>query len=94
MRIQILCSAMEDLPVGRKLYDRQETGIGDYFFDYLFSEIDSLTIYGGIHSIHFGFIVCWQSVSLTPFITELLITEPSFFAFLIADAIQDRFVPF
>ena len=55
MKIQILRSAMEDLAVGREFYDRQETGIGDYFFDCLFSEIDSLTIYGGIHSIHFGF---------------------------------------
>jgi hypothetical protein len=45
MRIQILRSAIEDLAVGRKFYDRQETGIGDYFFDCLFSEIDSLTIW-------------------------------------------------
>ena len=32
-----------------------ERGIGDYFFDSLFAEIDSLTLYAGIHSIHFRF---------------------------------------
>ncbi len=55
MKIQILRSAMQDLAVGRKFYDRQEAGIGDYFFDSLFADIDSLALYAGIHSVHFGF---------------------------------------
>jgi plasmid stabilization system protein ParE len=55
MKIQVLRSAMEDLAAGRKFYDRQEAGVGDYFFDSLFAEIDSLALYGGIHSVHFGF---------------------------------------
>lgn len=55
MKVQVLRSAIEDLASGRKFYDRQEEGIGDYFFDSLFAEIDSLALYGGIHSIHFGF---------------------------------------
>jgi hypothetical protein len=50
MKIQILRSAMQDLAVGRKFYDRQEAGIGDYFFDSLFADIDSLALYAGIHS--------------------------------------------
>ena len=55
MKIKILRPAMNDLAIGRNFYDRQEDGVGDYFFDSLFAEIDSLAIYGGIHSIHFGF---------------------------------------
>jgi hypothetical protein len=55
MKVQILRSAMEDLAAGRNFYDCQEAGVGDYFFDSLFTEIDSLTIYGGIHAVHFGF---------------------------------------
>ena len=55
MKIQILRSAIQDLAVGRKFYDRQEAGIGDYFFDSLFADIDSLALYAGIHSVHFGF---------------------------------------
>ena len=55
MKIKILRTAMDDLAMGRNFYDRQEDGVGDYFFDSLFAEIDSLVIYAGIHSIHFGF---------------------------------------
>ena len=55
MNVQLLRSAMEDLTTGRQFYDRQGAGIGDYFFDSLFAEIDSLALYGGIHPVHFGF---------------------------------------
>lgn len=49
MRIRILKSAIEDLQDGTDFYDRQEPGVGDYFQDCLFSDIDSLVLYGGIH---------------------------------------------
>ncbi len=62
MKVQVLRSDMEDLAAGRKFYDRQEIGIGDYYFDSLFAEIDSLALYGGIHSVHFGF--CGESLFL------------------------------
>jgi len=55
MKVKVLRSAMDDLTVGRKFYDCQGVGIGDYFFDSLFAEIDSLALYGGIHAVHFGF---------------------------------------
>jgi len=29
--------------------------LGEYFFDSLFSDIDSLTLYGGIHPTFFGY---------------------------------------
>ena len=55
MKVQVLRSAMEDLAAGRKFNDRLEAVVGDYFFDSLFAEIDSLALYAGIHSVHFGF---------------------------------------
>jgi hypothetical protein len=55
MKVRVLRPAFEDLAVGRRFYDRQEKGVGDYFFDSLFSEIDSLVLYAGIHPIRFGF---------------------------------------
>jgi hypothetical protein len=42
MKIEILFSAMEDLIGGRLFYEKQGEGLGDYFFDSLFSDIDSL----------------------------------------------------
>ena len=55
MKIQILDEAEQDLIDGSSFYEMQEHGLGDYFLDSLFSDIDSLHLYAGIHSIHFGY---------------------------------------
>lgn len=55
MKIQILTSAYKDLSEGKLFYDNQADNLGDYFFDSLFSDIDSLILYGGIHSMFCGF---------------------------------------
>jgi hypothetical protein len=55
MRVRILSSALTDLVIGREFYEMQAEGIGDYFFDSLFSDIDSLSLYGGIHRKVLGF---------------------------------------
>lgn len=49
MRIKLLSSALEDLYLGRLFYEKQGEGLGEYFFDSLFSDIDSLALYAGIH---------------------------------------------
>ncbi len=54
MRVRILESAAHDLIGGSQFYDRQEAGLGEYFLDSLFSDIDSLQLYSGIHARHFG----------------------------------------
>jgi len=55
MRIKILSSAVEDLHCGRLFYEDQGEGLGEYFFDSLFSDIDSLVLYAGIHPKVFGY---------------------------------------
>lgn len=55
MKLRILPSAMEDLYSGRLFYDRQGEGLGEYFFDSIFSDIDSLVLYAGIHPKTFGY---------------------------------------
>jgi plasmid stabilization system protein ParE len=55
MRILILPSARDDLSEGFKFYERQEAGVGDYFLESLFSDIESLRLYAGIHPKKFGF---------------------------------------
>lgn len=45
----ILKEAAEDLSDGRVFYDFQEPGVGDYFWDSIIADIESLTIYAGIH---------------------------------------------
>ncbi len=55
MKIRILTSACNDLADGRDFYDRQAEGVGDYFMDSLFADIDSLAIHAGAHRKVFGF---------------------------------------
>lgn len=55
MNIRVLSSALEDLLMGRFFYDKQAAGLGEYFFDSLFSDIDSLALNAGIHPVHYGF---------------------------------------
>lgn len=55
MRLKILSSAVEDLCASRLFYEKQGMGVGEYFFDSLFSDIDSLVLYAGIHVKVFGY---------------------------------------
>ena len=51
----ILDDAVEDLELGRRFYEERGEGIGDYFVDSLLSDIESLYLYGGIHTHRFGY---------------------------------------
>ena len=52
---RILPSAFDDLEKGRDFYNAQNEGVGIYFLETVFSEIESLRIYAGIHGKKFGF---------------------------------------
>lgn len=54
-KIVVLEEADEDIEQGRKFYDLQEIGVGDYFEDTILSDIESFGLFHGIHSKHFGF---------------------------------------
>lgn len=49
MRIRIFDNAKLDLLDGFAFYEAQANGVGQYFLDSLYSDIDSLTLYAGIH---------------------------------------------
>lgn len=55
MTIIISDSAERDLLDGHRFYDLQNSGLGDYFLNSLFSEIDSLRLFAGIHREVFGY---------------------------------------
>ena len=48
MNIEILSTAEDDLVDGHSFYERQESGIGNYFLDTFIAEINSLQLYAGI----------------------------------------------
>ena len=54
MKIVIQTSALADLAEGYHFYEQTEPGLGGYFLDSLYSDIDSLQLYAGIHIVHCG----------------------------------------
>lgn len=55
MTVVVLEDAGAELEVGRRFYESQERGVGNYFVESVLSDLDSLVLYAGIHSVHFGF---------------------------------------
>lgn len=49
MRIAILDKAEDDLVAGYHFYEAQASGLGAYFLESLYSDIESLKLFGGIH---------------------------------------------
>ncbi|MCF8077527.1 MAG: type II toxin-antitoxin system RelE/ParE family toxin [Desulfotignum sp.] len=50
----VLEEAEDDLDEGREFYNTKEFGVGEYFWDSVVSDIESLIIYAGIHKKKFG----------------------------------------
>ncbi len=44
----------DDLNDGKTFYDQRESGVGEYFWDSLLTDIESLIIYAGIHERKYG----------------------------------------
>jgi hypothetical protein len=55
MTVEILPEAEQDLVDGFSFYEMQRSGLGTYFRDSLFSDIDSLEFFGGVHMQVFGY---------------------------------------
>ena len=57
MRIKDVVTLKEvaiDLNDGKAFYDQRKSGVGDYFWDSLVADIESLIIYAGIHNRKYG----------------------------------------
>lgn len=52
--IVVLEEAAEDMASGRLFYDKQEKGVGDYFWESILSDLESLALYAGIHQRYFS----------------------------------------
>lgn len=47
--------AVEDLEEGWTFYETRQAGIGNYFWDSLLSDMESLSIFAGVHAKQYGF---------------------------------------
>ncbi|MEO5959490.1 MAG: type II toxin-antitoxin system RelE/ParE family toxin [Opitutaceae bacterium] len=55
MKIAISRSADRDLIAGFRFYESRSPGVGHYFLDSLFADIDSLVLHAGVHRQIAGF---------------------------------------
>lgn len=55
MKLRILPSALTDLARGRMFYARLDQGLGEYFLNSLFGDIDSLEHHAGSHRQVLGY---------------------------------------
>jgi plasmid stabilization system protein ParE len=55
MKLRILSLATSDLEAGRDFYERQQSGLGQYFLDTLFSDIEALLLHAGVHMRYLGY---------------------------------------
>ncbi len=55
MRVDISSDAENDLLEGYWFYERQSSGLGDYFRSCLISDIESLVYFGGVHEFVFNY---------------------------------------
>ena len=54
-RALVLEEAVQDLEAARDFYDAREIGVGGYCVDSLLSDIGSLSLFHGIHPVHFTY---------------------------------------
>ena len=80
MRFRVLSSGYLDLAEARDFYESQSQGLGSYFLESVFTEVESLTLYAGIHRKVFDYhlekyIVYWRAVHkiLVVFIPALFV---------------------
>jgi plasmid stabilization system protein ParE len=74
MNVEIRNEAHLDIAEGVAFYDRQGYGAGDYFYQRIFEDIDSLRETAGIHEIHFGY--HRKIASRNPFLIYYRIVTP------------------
>ncbi len=87
MKIQILDQAKLDLKDGFEFYEEREENLGHYFLDTLYSDIDSLVLYGGIHPVRHDF--HWMLSKRFPYAIHYSITEDVVYVHAVLDSRTD-----
>lgn len=91
MKVEILDEAQNDLLDGFRFYENQSEGLGDYFLDSLFSDIDSLQIYAGVTQCISGITGFSPDDSLSPSTIASPVRQLEFMPFLIAGGTRRGF---
>ena len=88
MKIEILDEAQQDLIEGFHFYEKRESGLGSYFLDCLFSDIDSLILYLASIGLFLDITGYYLNAFPLPFTIQLNMTWLAFMQFWIVAGIQ------
>ena len=87
MNVFILPSAEQDLDSGYHFYENQQEGLGGYFEDTLFSDIESLKLHAGIHLKVSDYYRCVSK--RFPFAIYYKVNPSGIFVFAVLDCRRD-----
>ena len=87
MRVELRAEAREDLVNGAVFYNDQRDGLGDYFIDCLFIDLESLESQAGIHEVVYG--LHRKLAGRFPFAIYYAITDPVIDVVAILDCRRD-----
>ena len=83
MTVEILDKAEDDLVHGFQFYETQQAGLGSYFLESLFADMESLPVHGGVHRLVYR---NYRNDSRLRSSTRFRATPCSFMRLLITDA--------
>jgi hypothetical protein len=85
--VEILDKAEDDLVHGFQFYETQQAGLGSYFLESLFADMESLPVHGGVHRLVYrNYHRALAKRSRLRSSTRFRATPCSFMRLLIADA--------
>lgn len=88
MRIRIFDNAKFDLADGYEFYELRADGLGAYFLDSLYSDIDSLILFAGVHRVRVAGFHCLLSKRF-PFAIYYEVESDLISVFAVMDCRQD-----
>lgn len=88
MKVSISTGAEQDLLNGFEFYEVQQENLGWYFLDSLYSDIDSLELFAGIHPKRFGGLY-WTTSKRFPFSIYYRLTDDTATVVAVLDSRQN-----
>ncbi len=70
MKIRVLGSARRTVADGIRFYERQEAGLGAYFFNSIMSDLRSLSVHAGVHQRSYNL---YYKMTCSKFLTRSII---------------------
>lgn len=87
MKVNVLEDALADMAEGFSFYEHQVEGLGEYFLDSLWSDIQSLQLFGGMHQLYYGY---YRLVSKRfPFAIYYRVNNETVFVYAVLDCRRD-----